>query len=598
MQDVSQAYKDSMKSNLRERGYITIMFGLVNQELQGSTHVASNNLTDYSLESGVFGSLSDRNTYGTLEKDFTPATGTMYLLPDNYVDPSLLIPTGLTSQALVTDNNPITIVFDFNLEEPVDYKGLTLNFGSNYPTSMDIISGNQSFEVRDNDEQIWTTDVVFENATSLTITVYQMLKPQTRLRIYNVKFGYGLVFDNNDIIESTLTSDVSPISERIPQFDFSVRLMNFDKYFNVDNPTSAVNFLETGQEIKISYGYQLPDTDEIEWLDGGVLYCSDWSSDDQSATINAQDIFRGMDGEYTKGMVDTVSFYTLAERVFIDAGISDYEIDNSLRSMYTSNPIPRVPHKQALQLIANATRCVLTVDRSGMIRIVPHTEMYGEPVDFRMERTDMLSYPNALKQELVKDVIVPRYIYQTNEEESSIMSEDRTVVAGQVETFIVSDASYGYRATLTEEHEGSGDEDPPEPTIIDVWVIASGAYYVTVKFLVSGTYKFDLYGHKYQITQQNYRVALHAHGKTMTWDNPLVSDPTIASNLVNWLAEYYASDIEYEYDTRGNPELDTSDVIYQDNDFIDDMKVILYRQTLGFNGGFSGKATVRREGTP
>lgn len=34
MQKVSKAYKESMKSSLRERAYIMLSFGLINQEAQ------------------------------------------------------------------------------------------------------------------------------------------------------------------------------------------------------------------------------------------------------------------------------------------------------------------------------------------------------------------------------------------------------------------------------------------------------------------------------------------------------------------------------------------------------------------------------------
>ena len=44
---------------------------------------------------------------------------------------------------------------------------------------------------------------------------------------------------------------VSPIGADVPQIDFSVQLKNYDHYFNVDNPKSAINFLETGQEMEI-----------------------------------------------------------------------------------------------------------------------------------------------------------------------------------------------------------------------------------------------------------------------------------------------------------------------------------------------------------
>ena len=163
-------------------------------------------------------------------------------------------------------------------------------------------------------------------------------------------------------MSSSLESYVSPIGADIPQIDFSVTLKNYDKYFNVDNPKSAINFLETGQEMDIYYGYQLPNSDEIEWVRGNHLLCSEWESDDYTATIRCQDVFRNMDTEYYKGLYapNGKSYYDLAIEVLKAAGEKDYYVDPRLKKLYTKNPIPRVSCKEALQIIANACRCVLS----------------------------------------------------------------------------------------------------------------------------------------------------------------------------------------------------------------------------------------------
>ena len=70
----------------------------------------------------------------------------------------------------------------------------------------------------------------------------------------------------------------------------------------------------------------------------------------------------------------------------------------------------------------------------------------------------------------------------------------------------------------------------------------------------------------------------------------------MATDLVEWLADYYTSGIEYEYDTRGNPEIDVTDMVFQENEFYPDMKVNIYRHTIGFNQAFSGRVTARRIG--
>ena len=54
MQKVSNEYKESMKSSLRERSYMMISFGLVNQEAQANATVIGNNFAYYSKQTGLF----------------------------------------------------------------------------------------------------------------------------------------------------------------------------------------------------------------------------------------------------------------------------------------------------------------------------------------------------------------------------------------------------------------------------------------------------------------------------------------------------------------------------------------------------------------
>ena len=123
--------------------------------------------------------------------------------------------------------------------------------------------------------------------------------------------------------------------------------------------------------MDIMYGYQLPGSNEIEWVQGNHLLCSEWESDDNTATIRCQDIFRNMDSEFTRGLYSSKgkSYYTLAQEIMTDAGVENYYLDPRLKNLYTNNPIPRVKHKEALQIIANACRCTLGQSRFGDIQI-------------------------------------------------------------------------------------------------------------------------------------------------------------------------------------------------------------------------------------
>lgn len=739
MQKVSKAYKESMKSSLRERAYIMISFGLVNQEAQAKATVDNGSYAYYSNKDNIFGEHIDDTVYATLEEEFTKVDGSMFFLP-RATEGGRYYDTGIVSDKLVSEAR-CEVVISLNTIA-TDFKGLTINFGENYPVDFDIVgSTGQTIEFRGNTKSKWSTEEVLENTTYIKLVFYKMKNPQSRLRIYSIMFGYGLVYYNDSVMSSSLDSYVSPIGADVPQFDFSVTLKNYDHYFNVDNPNSAINYLETGQEMDIMYGYQTPGSDTIEWIQGNHLWCSEWESDDNTATIRCQDIFRNMDGEYVKGLYSAAgkSYYALAEEILKDAGISEYYIDPRLKKLYSNNPIPRVKYKEALQIIANACRCVLTQSRDGKVQIksnfmpsasiatngeetysnaanvltdTPKVEYatlagnytptdgtmfflprngkaalttgyvskeisgangtftknpvvtitmeairayYGlklvfgtalpaaftirtykggelvneypvekdeinttsiilrdfddfdvmkieftktaEPynrivlnyfslsdvVDFTMNRRDMTSSPKAIKQELIKEVIVPCYTYQENNREENLVYEDIDVVAGEVETYYIQDPSYGYKVKL-DEVEGKAT------------VVAWGNYFVTIKFNVTGSFKLEVQSYRYKIVEKYATVSLNARGKTVKWKNPLISNTTMANELAAWLADYYTAGIEYEYDTRGNPELDATDIVYQENEFHDGMRVNIYRHTVNFKQAFSGRVTARRIG--
>lgn len=739
MQKVSKAYKESMKSSLRERAYIMISFGLVNQEAQAKATVDNGSYAYYSNKDNIFGEHIDDTVYATLEEEFTKVDGSMFFLP-RATEGGRYYDTGIVSDKLVSEAR-CEVVISLNTIA-TDFKGLTINFGENYPVDFDIVgSTGQTIEFRGNTKSKWSTEEVLENTTYIKLVFYKMKNPQSRLRIYSIMFGYGLVYYNDSVMSSALDSYVSPIGADVPQFDFSVTLKNYDHYFNVDNPNSAINYLETGQEMDIMYGYQTPGSDTIEWIQGNHLWCSEWESDDNTATIRCQDIFRNMGGEYVKGLYSAAgkSYYALAEEILKDAGISEYYIDPRLKKLYSNNPIPRVKYKEALQIIANACRCVLTQSRDGKVQIksnfmpsasiatngeetysnaanvltdTPKVEyatlagnytptdgtMFflprngkaalttgyvskeisganrtftknpvvtitmeairayyglklvfgtalpaaftirtykgGEPVneypvekdeintnsiilrdfddfdvmkieftktaepynrivlnyfslsdvvDFTMNRRDMTSSPKAIKQELIKEVIVPCYTYQENNREENLVYEDIDVVAGEVETYYIQDPSYGYKVKL-DEVEGKAT------------VVAWGNYFVTIKFNVTGSFKLEVQGYRYKIVEKYATVSLNARGKTVKWKNPMISNTTMANELATWLADYYTAGIEYEYDTRGNPELDATDIVYQENEFHDGMRVNIYRHTVNFKQAFSGRVTARRIG--
>ena len=384
MYNASQAYKESMKQPVINHSYMKVMLGLINQEAQMSAQVENQGqYTSYSELPTLFTKNDIGNMYATYEQDFWKADGSMYFLPRS---PTNYRQNGLITEDLLTSN--LLIEFSFGYGES-DIRGLTVQFGHNYPTQFTVITSDGTEYQFENDSDKFETEQVFENTDSLTLRIEAMNVPNNRVRIYYVKFGLGLEYDNEWIMSTDSSSVLSAINEDLPEVNFSVTLKNDDQRFNVDNPSSEINFLESGQNLSVSYGYELDDG-SIEWMQLHSLMVSEWSADDTQATIKAVDRFKYMSDSYYKGVYyeDGISLYALAELVLEDAGIesADYYLDSYLQKIIVHNPLPNVTHKESLQIIANAGRCIMDYDRYGRIRIysafTPEYQIYSNGTEY------------------------------------------------------------------------------------------------------------------------------------------------------------------------------------------------------------------------
>lgn len=369
MQLVSDEYRKSMSSPLRERAYIKILFGVVNSDAQANAKIKQGNFTDYSNSSRIFQNTSVKSEYASFDRNFIKLDGSFVFAPE-YLYLSSYYINAIVSEDFITDYSPFEMKIEISNDKPIDFKGMTINFGSNYPIDFDIVDeNNQKIEIRGNNESVWKTEKVIFQTRTLKFIFIKMKKPQTRLRIYSIFFGYGLIYYNDSVMNSSLVSRVSPIGAELPQIDFSVTLKNYDRYFDVDNPESAINFLETGQKMTVVYGYELPESKQIEWMEGWTLRCADWESNNKTATIRCVDNLRNLEMEYLPDSMSNngISYYNLAEDVFRIANIQNYYIDPALHETFTNNPLPLLKCKEVLQLIANACKCRFYQKRNGDI---------------------------------------------------------------------------------------------------------------------------------------------------------------------------------------------------------------------------------------
>ena len=759
MQNVSQEYKESMKSLLRNRAYMRVAFGGVNSQAQNTASISGDQLS-YSDPSKIFNNGIDTYVYATLEENFTKLDGTMYF---NTAYSNQYLEKGFIGNSLISENNPYQFIISFLYE--VSFDTISFNFGETYPLSFTITDNyNNTYTYQNNTGRLFTIEQNFVDVTELTFIITDMKNENDRFRLYSIRFDAGYEYQNDVILDSDFESSVSPINENLPQMNFSLKLTNENHDFDSENPKSILNQFNTNTEVNIYYGYQL--SDRVEWLQAAKLYVEKWDNNNESATIYARDVLQNSDKLYVKGTKTEISLYDLAVDVLTEMGISDYSIDQELSVITTTNPIPIIQCKEALQIIANAACKCLFIKRDGSIKIgdniytydlssngtllysdinsignndtkvnyatvetnytkingtmyfntayspflnvgyvseqisnqyglfsaiVDNIELsepvirnnvinlpyelnkevsgqekpiititlaeetglsgirlifgetyatkyivrclyndviqeqvfvssdlkdmtvefingYGNKIEiefvetaqpnnrvrvnylevirkdniYKFENIDMMSYPQFHKFETIRKIAVPYYSYSYSSTSEKLL-EQSVVVTDITEEFVF---TWNQAATnLSYTGSSSG-----------YTIIRYGVYSVTVRFSSIGTKTFVVNGNKYIISEQIVEEVINENGKDVTWDNPLIDSKSMAESLLSWIKDYYLLEGYYEFNTRGNPEIDANDAGVQTKYTGNLMDVLITDISLGFNGAFSGAVKTLKKG--
>ena len=372
MISVSNAYKHAMSKTLRDRAYISVGIGVVNQSAQENGTIVADKA--YWSNGNVFDTSAKNIEYATLEENYFRVDGSMYFMPENNERIQLL------TNGVVTDE--ICGIVRINFNDTYSIKGVTLDFGSAYPASFAIKTAAKTLEYVNDSDYFYTTDVLGDT-NYIEIVPTAMVGGQQRFRLRSILMGVGLVYANNHTKNMSLEEYVSSISEDLPSETLKYSFFDELKQFDVDNENSFINFLETMQKITLSFGITL-ETGDIEWHQIATTYLKDWKSQNGIVSLTATDRLAQMEDEYTlANRIYDRTAYAEAQAIFNDAGLQpdEYFIDEYLNDVYLHNPMPKGTHKECLQILANACRCIVRQDENGIIRIVANFANVLEPED-------------------------------------------------------------------------------------------------------------------------------------------------------------------------------------------------------------------------
>lgn len=581
MYPVSEKWQEEDNLILRNRSYVRIVFGIQDPDAPALSNPSDNGHLLYSAVESVDLGASAPFTYQTLERNRFILDGTNPLPSD----------TNYTYQGyvgnLISDDNgewsippAVTIQFD----DYVSMAALTLEFDKNfneYPEQIKITAEKDGEVVLDKteypDDTYYVVSEQIPLCTKITITWLKSKIPHRRARLLSLIYGIINDLQSQDIVTCKSTKEIDLISSKLPKQDFEFTIVDTEMKYDPENPSGVWEYLESRQPVTYYYGYELSNG-TIEWIPWGMSYSTgDITVTKQqkmsNVTVKCAGLAEHLNMTYTEGKYypEGISLYDLADEVMNFSGFSNLiELDDSLKQIYTHNPLSAQSVGECLQVIANAGRCIISYSRGGYLRILKEdTENVGFSFDFHKMETPETSKIAPLRK------VSGSYTSYTVESTVS-----NAVDAVEAESATPQEFTFEHSAYTNLSIELSGTlqmTGTPKYFAYKTVVTLSGSGTVTIKGnkLVSNTVSY---------AKQFKEVGEDLEGLT----NELIDNAEDMAEYIDWTAEYAMRRTTYKSNDRGYPQLDCGDKVGYTSNFDNDVEVTLVKQTLTYNGAIKG----------
>lgn len=593
-----------MSRNQRDRSYIRIKFGIIDIDAADTSVITDNGHLFYSNTDMLVFDEVPQKTYATFEKNRMKADGKL-LVPSNkfplkqgYVSSQLTNDEGIFTKQPCLDINfskkhscpALTFVFDASMEE--------------YPQELEIVvyRGNSIIE-----KLICTPNYFnyvfyheFLNFDRLLI-IYKRSKPYYRARLQQIIFGVGIVFTNKEIQSASQIVDIDPINRRLEENTFDFTIMNEQGIYNPDNPQGVWEYIEGMQPVNVEYGQRIKTgltwadlytqtwdnvelTDwktiyeggTIEWIKGGRYVLTGRPEVKQlTATFSARSGLMALVNPYHKGQYrpQGITLYDIALEILLDADIPNifydrppYILHSGLKNLTTVAPIPKTSHREALQLIANAAGMIAYTDRDGIIRIEPISKAAQ---DFDMDYNETLGWQIVTKIPPLARVDVDVYSYKPASELRELHKGNYSKGSHLVEFEFATDITVSGASSYT---------------------ALSGS----VSFTVTTPGEVVISGYPIETSISKVRVTTGIEGETELIENVLITNSQAAQNLANVVKDYLRLRNTYEFEYRGRPEVDGTDIVNLQSKYDKDFPGRMLKHQIEFDGALKGQVIMKR----
>ena len=430
MQTVSENWKSAHRQTLLNESYVEVSLDIADPEALADVSSQDNGAVYISDASRVVSEV-DRNVapYCTLEQNLWVLDGGRKAIPVSDYGDSGYVGDVLSNDVCVFASKMPVITLDFSKVFHTLIPGITITWSPTYGEFADSfvviayrgdtvmatkeVIGNRSVK------SLVMMDIVDYDRIVIMITKWCL--PYHRARVEEIFVGINKVYSKTDLFNYSHSQSVNPVSTSLPKNEIKFSIDNVDGEYNPFNEQGMAKYLNERQEIKARYGLKMSDG-SVEWINGGTFYLSEWYAKQNGLTADftARDLLEFMSAICEdKHDLSSRTLYQLAEKVLTDAdlplnsnGTVKWVIDESLKSISTTAPLPADTLANCLLLIANAGMCVLYQDRTGTLHIEP---LKLDTTDYRIDSHNSYSKSEVTLGKPIKYVEMKVYFYTMGE---------------------------------------------------------------------------------------------------------------------------------------------------------------------------------------
>ncbi|WP_130862438.1 hypothetical protein [Bacilliculturomica massiliensis] len=581
MYHVSEAYRRQMEKQTRNPAHVRIVFGLTEPDAPAASTLTDNGALPYSQVNQVDDGERLPKTYETFELNRWVLDKKDPVCPDSepayqgYAGDEISDAGGMWSE-------PPTIIVTFS--DYFQLAGLTFSFDESkneYPTQLEVLAYSGDVEVFRSLEEpggpYYKMEKRIPSMDRIELRFLKSCRPFLRARLTMLTYGIIENLTAENIVSCKQKIEVDPLSSKLPVQDFEFTRFDTDRIYDPENPSGVWQYLESRQPVEYQFGYELDDG-SVEWVPCGK-------------TLSTGDVSIGRTGVVTEITIKTTalpghltmtydqgayaetgrSLYDLALDVMEFAGYPDsIVLDESLKGVVTTVPLPKKAVNECLQLIANAGRCMMRTRRDGKIEMIRHG---ADASEFTMNFSKMLSDgPKTEKYPILRKFTT---------EYQNVSVEPSTVNA--VQNAVVEDADsteIEFTHSLLTDHAA----------VVSEGLTLHGSRFYAAKSVLTltGSGTVTITGKSVKSTAVKHVKVCNSVGDDVEMVNELLSTQADAEAYAAWVTGELGRRNQYTADNRGYPELDAGDDILFQTNYENEVAVTIMKHNIAFDGAISG----------